>query len=104
MPRQTYLKLAKRWRARNVRPQAAMNGQQFELATELLRFVMPPGAGDAFLNAVRRPAADVESAEGAAEQMAAVTLQPSSPPAQQPKSAGVRLQSSQKPQKLCRHV
>lgn len=60
-----------------------MNNQQFELATELLRFVVPPGAADAFPAAVRRPSAD-------AAQLEAVTLQPSTPPKQlQPKSAGV---------------
>lgn len=68
-----------------------MDDQQFELVTELLRFVVPPGAAEAFLAAVRRPGAAGDSPDAAAAQLEAVTLQPSTPPKQdrQPKSAGV---------------
>lgn len=35
--------------------QAALDREQFELATELLRFLVPPGRHDAFLAATRQP-------------------------------------------------
>ena len=75
--------------------QAAAGGQQFELVTELLRFVVPPGAAEAFLAAVRRPGAAGDAPTVAAAQLEAVTLQPSTPPKEerQPKGAGVRWHS-----------
>jgi hypothetical protein len=68
-----------------------VDDQQFELVTELLRFVVPPGAAEAFLAAVRRPGAADSAPDVATAQLEAVTLQPSTPPKQdrQPKSTGV---------------
>lgn len=65
--------------------QAAVDGGQFELTTELLRFVVPPGSSDAFLTAVRRSAATAPAAaaDGGDTQAA-------SSPEEVPKAAGVR--------------
>ena len=53
--------------------------------------MVPPGAAEAFLAAVRRPGAAGDAPDVPAAQLEAVTLQPSTPPKQerQPKSAGV---------------
>ncbi len=67
--------------------QAAVDGGQFELATELLRFVVPPGRGGAFLAAVRRSAATAPAAAADAD---GGDTQAASSPEEVPKAAGVR--------------
>jgi hypothetical protein len=76
-----------------------MDDRQFELATELLRFVVPPGAAEAFLAAVQRPSATAAAADPAEAQLEAVTLQPRTPQKQdrQPKGTGVSQHSSPGP-------
>ncbi len=69
--------------------QAALEGQQFELATELLRFLVPPGRHDAFLAATRQPRqakAALDAAVARGVEAPAATEPTESPQQQAPKS------------------